>query len=458
MGVALDDLDENVAAVLGGGNVDCPPGGDGSLGSDNGDEDLLTGLVEGDDTNGVGDVGDGGDGGVGGLVDVLGLVLLDQAGLESGTAGVELGGVDSGGGGGRSEDLGALGEEVAEVGGDAGSVGGTAGENDLVDIESIEASLLDGGVDKAGEALEDGAGNGLVAEAVDGAGEVDAVGEGLDAEAGVGAQAEGLLGGLSLGLELGERAGVLAGVDLVLLDELLGEVVDEDLVEGGAVEVVVVNGGEDGVHAAAAGDNGNVGAGATKVGNNNDLVLDLGLGAGIVGESSGNGLADELENLEVGGGGSSEKSLLLLVGEVGGDGHDGGGDLLAKVLGGGIDQAAEVAGRDLGDGELGRLSILTLLLLDGEGNGALDILGVGRGVVVGRVDGGEVLAEEVLEVGDGVLGVPDEEVLGLLAVVLIAVDVGQDGGDLAVCTRRVMLGDVAFRTLREGTYRHPRWR
>ena len=432
MSVALDNLDENIAAVLGGGNVDCPPGGDGGLGGDDGDEHLLTGLVEGDDTDGVGDVGDGGDGGVGGLVDVLGLVLLDQAGLQSGTAGVELGGVDGGGGGGGSEDLGGLGEEVAEVGGDAGSVRGTAGKDDLVDVESIKAGLLDGGVDKTGEALEGGAGNGLVAEAVDGAGEVDAVGEGLDAEAGVGAQGEGLLGALGLGLKLGERAGVLAGVDLVLLDELLGEVVNEDLVEGGAVEVVVVDGGEDGVHAGAAGDNGNIGAGATKVGDNNDLVLDLGLGAGVVDESSGNGLADELKNLEVGGGGGSEESGLLLVVEVGGDGHDGGGDLLAKVLGGGLDQAAKVAGGDLGDGELG--SIALLLLLDGEGNGAIGLLGVGRGVVVGRVDSGEVLAEEVLEVGDGVLGVPDEEGLGLLAVVLVAVGVGQDGGDLAVCT------------------------
>jgi hypothetical protein len=53
-------------------------------------------------------------------------------------------------------------------------------------------------------------------------------------------------------------------------------------------------------------------------------------------------------------------------------------------------------------------------------------------VVVRRVDRLELFPEEVAEVGDCVLGVPDEEVLGLLAVVLVAVDVRQNGGDLAV--------------------------
>jgi hypothetical protein len=66
-------------------------------------------------------------------------------------------------------------------------------------------------------------------------------------------------------------------------------------------------------------------------------------------------------------------------------------------------------------------------------------------VVVGRVDGLELLAEEVAEVGDGVGGVPDEEVLGLLAVVLLAVDVRQDGGDLAVWESRESVRGVRGR-------------
>lgn len=78
---------------------------------------------------------------------------------------------------------------------------------------------------------------------------------------------------------------------------------------------------------------------------------------------------------------------------------------------------------------------------------------MGGGVRVGRVDGLEsegilsvslvpelglwrgvrvLLAEEVSEVGDGVIGVANEEVLGLSTVVLIAVNVRQNGGNLSV--------------------------
>lgn len=51
---------------------------------------------------------------------------------------------------------------------------------------------------------------------------------------------------------------------------------------------------------------------------------------------------------------------------------------------------------------------------------------------MGGIDRLELFPYEVAEVGDCVVGVPDEEVLGLLAVVLVAIDVGQDGGNLAV--------------------------
>ncbi len=43
-----------------------------------------------------------------------------------------------------------------------------------------------------------------------------------------------------------------------------------------------------------------------------------------------------------------------------------------------------------------------------------------------------LLSEEVPEVGDSVVGVADEEVLSLLTVVLLAVDVGEDGRYLTV--------------------------
>lgn len=44
-----------------------------------------------------------------------------------------------------------------------------------------------------------------------------------------------------------------------------------------------------------------------------------------------------------------------------------------------------------------------------------------------------LLAQEVAEVGDGVVRVADELALGLSAVELFSLDVGQGGRDLAVC-------------------------
>lgn len=76
--------------------------------------------------------------------------------------------------------------------------------------------------------------------------------------------------------------------------------------------------------------------------------------------------------------------------------------------------------------------LIGLGVLDLESNGVLGIDGVGRGVAVGRVYRLEVLSEEVSEVCDGVLGVADELRLGLGTLELLAIDVGEDGGDLTV--------------------------
>lgn len=381
----LDNLDEDIAASLGGSDVDGAAGRDGGLSLDDRAERLLAVSADGQDTNGVGNVLNGGNSGVGGLLNVVGVVLLDQRGLESGTASLQLGGVDGSGAGGGSKDGGGLGEDSCQVVGDAGSVRGTTAHDDLVNVENIEIGLLDGALDDAAEAVKDLASNHLVAEAVDGAREVEAVSQRLDAELGVGTQAESLLGSLGLEAELSERLGVLAGVLVVLLDELLGEVLHQGVVEVDTSKVVVVDGGQDGVHAAAGSNNGNVGAGATEVSDNNDLVLDLSLGAGIVGEDSGDGVRDELEDLDIGIVGGLDESLALLLVEVGRDRDDGRGNLLAEVVGGGTDKTTQEAGGSLTNGDGGG-GLALGLVYDAEGDVTRSLLRVSRGVAVSRVD------------------------------------------------------------------------
>lgn len=55
----------------------------------------------------------------------------------------------------------------------------------------------------------------------------------------------------------------------------------------------------------------------------------------------------------------------------------------------------------------------------------------------GKGRGELLLAQVVSEVGDGVLGVADKLGLGLGTVVFFAINVGEDGGDLAVYGRRM---------------------
>lgn len=362
----LDDLDKDITALFRSGDLDRAASRGGSLGSHDGSENILTVGTNSDDTNGVGDVLKRGDSGMGGLLDVGSLVLLDQRGLEGSTTGLELRGVDGQGAGGRSKNSGGLREDAAEVVGDAGDVRGTTAHDNLIDIKNVETGLLDDTLNQSVEALKDLTANHLKSYPVDGDRVVEAVRQALHAKLSVATQAQGSLGGLGLKTKLGQAAGVVSGVDVVLLLELLGEVVHEGLVKVNTGELVVVGGGENGVHATARGDNSNIGTSATKIGDNNDLVLNSGLGTSIIGEDSGDGFGNELEDLDISSVGGGDQGLALLLREVGGNSDDGRSDLLAKVVGGRADNSSQVSGGGLGDGD--RRGLLISLVLNIESN------------------------------------------------------------------------------------------
>jgi hypothetical protein len=260
------------------------------------------------------------------------------------------------------------------------------------------------------------------------------------------AEREGLLDGFGLESKLGERTvvGARVGGGLVLLEELLGGVLDQHLVEGLATKLVVVRSSESGVHATAAGDNGHIGAGATKVGDKNDLVLASGLGLAaelllcVVCEESRDGLGNSLDDLDASLLGHSDDSSPLGVAGVGGNGEDGAGDLATQVVAGAVLQPCDVPDSDLLDVQGALLLTLTFLHLESGGLAAVHGLRAGALVAGTGVDVLELLAEKVSEESDGVARVADELRLGLGALVLLAGDVGQDGGDLAVT---LLVGD-----------------
>lgn len=381
---SLNNLNNDVATGLWCSNSDRAAGWGSSLLLNDWLEDTA-GLVVGDgeDTDGGRKVLEGGDGWVGSLVDLLGLVELDEGSLKSGTTGGELRWVDGGGGGGWGEDLGGLWEDELEVVGDLWGVGGSTGEDHLVDIENVEAGLLNGLLNEAIEAIEDLAADGLVAQTVDGGGEVDTLSKGLDRKGGVGSDGESLLAGLALGLELGKGTSLGAWVGGVPLNELLGEVIHQDLVEVAAGKVVVVGGGEDGVDAATGRDNGDVRASSTEVGNNNKLIGDLSVWASIICKESSDWLSNQLENINAGFLGGGSDGSLLLVGEVGWDGNNSGVNSVSGKVGCGLDETLEKTRSGLLDGDSGLVSLL--LVLDAEGDGVIVLLWVCGGVRVGWV-------------------------------------------------------------------------
>lgn len=438
LGLGLGDLDvtgtlahtdQDVTTLLGGEVLSDAAGGEGGLGTEEGLEGCL-GLGGELHTDSLAQVRSDSDHGVDGLLNVLMVELLDERSLEGGTTGGQLGGVDGSGGRGRSEDLGGLGEDVAGQAGKLGGVGNTTREDNFVNVKDIKLGLLDNLLDQASELAEDLAGEKLETGAIDGGTVVNTVDQRLNADLSVAAQAESLAGSLTFELELGQTAGVLARVGLVLLHELLGEVVDDDLVQGGTAELVVVSSGEDGVHTTTGGNNGHIGAGATEVSNHNQLVGHSGFGAGIVGHDSGNGLVNELKNIETSGLGGGNEGLALSIREISGNGDDGSVDILTEEVSGGPSQTLEVTGGDLGDGD--SVGGLASGVADGKSDSRVFLLGVGRLVAGSRVNRLKFLADEITEVCDGVGGVADELSLGLCAVVLLALDIRKYGRDLTV--------------------------
>ena len=438
LGLGLGDLDiagtlahadQDIATLLRSEVLCDAAGGKGGLGTEEGLEGRV-GLGSELNANSFRQVGGDGDHRVNGLLDVLVLELLDQGSLEGGTSGRQFGGVNGSDRGGRSQDFGLLGEDVAGQGSELGGVGNTTGEDDLINIKDIELSLLNNLLDQSSELAEDLAGEKLETGAVNGGTVVDTIDQGLNAQLSVAAQAEGLAGGFTLELQLGQTTSVLAGVGLVLLHELLGEVVNDDLIQGGTAKLVVVGSGQDSVHATAAGNNGNIGAGATEVSNNNQLVGNSRLGAGIVSHNSSNGLMDQLEDVDASSLGRGNKGLTLGIGEIGGDGDNGGVDILTKVVRGGASQALEVTGGDLRNSDC--VGGLALSVADGESDGGVLLLGVGRLVTGSRIDRLEFLADEIAEVCDSVSRVTNKLGLGLGAVVLLALDVRKDGRNLTI--------------------------
>eukprot|EP01084_Bolivina_argentea_P109171 195127_1 len=255
----------------------------------------------------------------------LGLTSGQDVGLDGGTVGDSLIGVD-----GLVELLTV--EEVRDQGLDLGDTGGATNQDDVVDGALVHLGVVHDLLDGVQGVLEEVGAHLLELGTGDGGLEVNVVEQGVDLDGGLGHAGEGALGALAGGAEAAEGALALGGVlALVLALELVDEVGDKAVVEVLAAKMGVTGGGLDLEDASVEGQQGHVEGAATKI-EDEDVAL---LGAlnlvEAVGDGGGGGLVDDAEDLHAGDGAGVLGGLALGVVEVGGDGDNGVVDLLAEV-------------------------------------------------------------------------------------------------------------------------------
>lgn len=269
-------------------------------------------------------------------------------------------------------------KELFEKSLNLGDTGGTTNEDDIVNLLLLQLGVIENLLDGLESALEEvhvellelGTGKSL--------GEVVALEESLDLDTGGHLRRQSTLGLLCLTLELTHGLEVLGDVNAVLLVVGLGEVVDDALVEILTTKVSVTGSCQNLENTLVDGQQGHIEGTTTKI-VDNDVALLVSL-VKTVGNGGRSGLVNDTEDVETGNDTGVLGGLALSVVEVGGNGNNGVGDLLAQVRLGNLLHLAENDGRDffgseglISTADLDLNNRLVVLVLDGEGE-VLDII------------------------------------------------------------------------------------
>ena len=404
----LEDLDQDNGLVISGGREDLGLlGRDGSATLDQVGHDTTSGLnteskrvdIHQDNLAGLG-------------------LTRQNTTLDSGTVGDGLVRVDT--------LAGLLSEELLEHGLNLGNTSGTTNKDNIIDVALLELGVLEdllNGLESLleeviVELLELGAGQSL--------GEVGALEEGLDFDASAHLGRESTLGLFDLTLQLTHGLEVLGDVDVVLLVVGLDKVVDNSLIEVLTTEMGVTGSSLDLEDTVVDSQDGNIESTTTEI-VDDDLAFLVGL-VQTVGEGGGGGLVDDTENVETGDGTSVLGGGTLGIVEVGGDGDDGVGDLLAEVRLGDFLHLAQNHGADLLGGESLLTTVHAMSVLVSHGLFGCDLLlnldlDSRLAALVDDLEGEvlhvtlnilvvELASDQTLDVVDGSLGVGCVLVLG----------------------------------------------
>ena len=223
---------------------------------------------------------------------------------------------------------------------------GTTNKDDVINVALLHLGVLQNLLNRLESLLEEVVVQLLELGAGEGLREVVTLVERLDFDLGSLLGRESTLGLLDLTLELTHSLSVLSDVDIVLLVVLLGEVVDNAVVEILTTKVSVTSGGLDLKNALLDGEDRNIESTTTEIVDENLAFLLVGL-VEAVGESGGGGFVDDTENVETGDGTGVLGGSALSVVEVGGDGNNGVLDRLAEVALSNLLHLAKNHGRNL---------------------------------------------------------------------------------------------------------------
>lgn len=179
-----------------------------------------------------------------------------------------------------------------------GDTGRTTDEDDVVNLGLLELSVLEDLLNGLHGLLEEINVELLELSLGESLGEVLAVVEGLDLNTGALLRRQSTLGLLGLTLELTHGLEVLGNVDVVLLVVLLGEVVDDSLIEILTTEMGVTSGSQDLEDTVINGEQRDIEGTTTEI-VDDDLALTIGL-VKTVGNSGGGGLVDDSEDVKTG--------------------------------------------------------------------------------------------------------------------------------------------------------------
>lgn len=341
----FEDLDEDTGLVVGvGGEGLGLLGGDGGVSLDQGCHDATSGLNTEGEWGNIEEKE---------ILDFLGFVTAKDGGLDSGTVGNSLIGVD-----GLVEFFAV--EVVLEELLDLGDSSGATDEDDIVDAVLVDSGVserfldgVEGASEEVGaELFESGSGDGGV--------EVNTLEERIDFDGGLGRGREGSLRSLAGGSETSDSALGSGDVLLVLSLELLGEVVDESVVEIFTAQVSVTSSGFDLEDTIFNGEDGDIEGSTAKI-EDEDVSLRSDLLVKTVSDGGSGGLVDDTEDVETGDGTGVLGGLSLRIVKVGWDSDDGVGDVLSEVSLGGVSHLGENHGGDLfGEKGLGLALVLDL--------------------------------------------------------------------------------------------------